>query len=133
MKFLRVFGLAAIELLAEPLTGFFSLSDIPYTMCVDCMRIVSLAFIPAGLCIAFQGVFQGIEGGSRSLLISIGRQVLFILPVAGLLGRFVTGAENVSIVWWTFLLGEVVTLLCAVFLYIPAAKKKIQGLKKCAE
>ena len=79
---LMVLGLIIIELLADPLTSFFSLSGITHTICVDCMRIVSLRFIFAGLSIAFQGVFQAIECGIESLLISLGRQVVFILPVA---------------------------------------------------
>lgn len=126
---LMVIGLALIELLAEPLTHFFSLSSVTYAMCVDCMRIVSLGFIFAGLCIAFQGVFQAIECGIRSLCISVGRQVLFILPVAWFIGRFITGADNVSIIWWTFLIGEGITLSCALLMYLSAAKKKINVLE----
>lgn len=122
---LMVIGMAVIELFAKPFTGFFSLSDITYMMCVDCMRIVSLAFVFAGLCIAFQGVFQAIECGMESLLISVGRQVLFILPVAWFIGKTVDGAENVSAIWWTFLIGEGITLLCAGIMYIYSAKKKI--------
>lgn len=123
---LMVIGLVVIEASAEVLTRFFSLSDVTHIMCVDCMRIVSLAFLFAGLCIAFQGVFQAIECGIESLLVSLGRQVVFILPVAWLLGRFVTGAENVSMIWWTFLIGEGVTLICAVLMYISAEKEKIR-------
>lgn len=122
---LMVIGLAVIELIAAPLTRFFSLSDLSYQMCVDCIRIVSLAFIFAGLCIAFQGVFQAIECGVESLLISLGRQVVFILPVAWFIRRFITGPENVSIIWWTFIIGETLTLLCALIIYKRAVKKKI--------
>lgn len=122
---LMTIGLVVIEASAEVLAGFFSLSDVTHIMCVDCMRIVSLALVFAGLCIAFQGVFQAIECGIESLLVSLGRQVVFILPVAWLLGRVVTGAENVSVIWWTFLVGEGVTLICAVLMYISAEKKKI--------
>lgn len=130
---LMVIGLLVIKLFARPLTSFFSLSDTTYTMCVDCMKIVSLGFIFAGLCIAFQGVFQAIECGLQSLFISVGRQVLFILPVAWFIGRFVTGAENVSIIWWTFLIGEGITLICTFLMYIPAVKKKINVLEKSSE
>ncbi len=122
---LMVIGLVVIELGADVLTRFFSLSDVTYAMCVDCMRIVSLAFIFAGLCIAFQGVFQAIECGIESLLVSLGRQVIFILPVAWFVGRYITGAENVSMIWWTFLIGEFLTLICAVLMYIRAKRKKI--------
>lgn len=126
---LMVIGLVVIEAGAAPLTAFFSLSDTTYKMCIDCMRIVSLGFIFAGLCIAFQGVFQAIECGIESLLISVGRQVVFILPVAWFLSRMVTGPENVSIVWWTFLAGEGITLLCACLMYRRAIKRKILGLE----
>ncbi|HIZ65657.1 MAG TPA: hypothetical protein H9809_07140, partial [Candidatus Blautia pullicola] len=75
---LMAIGMIVIELAASPLTKFFSLSDLSYYMCIDCIRIMSLAFLFAGLCIAFQGVFQGIECGIESLLIFLGRQMVFI-------------------------------------------------------
>ena len=103
-------------LLAQPLAGLFSLSATTHTMCVDCMRIVSLGFLFAGLCIAFQGVFQALECGVESLIISLCRQVLFVLPPVWLLTRIVTGPENVSLVWWPLALGEVVTLMVALVL-----------------
>ena len=73
-------GVGTNALLAQPLAGLFSLSATTHTMCVDCMRIVSLGFLFAGLCIAFQGVFQALECGVESLVISLCRQVLFVLP-----------------------------------------------------
>mgnify|MGYP007005801870 CR=1 FL=1 len=48
-------GVGTNALLAQPLAWLFSLSATTHTMCVDCMRIVSLGFLFAGLCIAFQG------------------------------------------------------------------------------
>ena len=56
-------GCVGVELFAQPLAGLFSLSATTHAMCVDCMRIVSLGFLFAGLCIAFQGVFQALECG----------------------------------------------------------------------
>ena len=125
---LMVIGLVVIEVFAGILTSFFSLADTTYTMCVDCMRIISLGFIFAGMTIAYQGIFQAIECGVESLLISLGRQVVFIIPVACFLARFVTGAENVSIIWWTFLIGETLTLIGAVLMYLRASKKKFVNL-----
>jgi putative MATE family efflux protein len=127
---LMVIGLVVIEVFAKPLTGFFSLSDTTFDLCVDCMRIVSAGFIFAGINIAFQGVFQALECGIESLIISVGRQVVFILPVASIFARFVTGAENVSMVWWTFLIGETLTLLTAVIMYARVSKKKINGMEE---
>lgn len=109
-------GVGTNALLAQPLAGLFSLSATTHTMCVDCMRIVSLGFLFAGLCIAFQGVFKALECGVESLIISLCRQVLFVLPPVWLLTRIVTGPENVSLVWWPLALGEVVTLMVALVL-----------------
>lgn len=117
-------GVGTNALLAQPLAGLFSLSATTHTMCVDCMRIVSLGFLFAGLCIAFQGVFQALECGVESLIISLCRQVVFVLPPVWLLTRFVTGPENVSLVWWPLALGEVVTLMVALVLYNKRAKKR---------
>ena len=117
-------GVGTNALLAQPLAGLFSLSATTHTMCVDCMRIVSLGFLFAGLCIAFQGVFQALECGVESLIISLCRQVVFVLPPVWLLTRFVTGPENVSLVWWPLALGEVVTLMVALVLYNTRAKKR---------
>lgn len=117
-------GVGTNALLAQPLAGLFSLSATTHTMCVDCMRIVSLGFLFAGLCIAFQGVFQALECGVESLIISLCRQVVFVLPPVWLLTRFVTGPENVSLVWWPLALGEVVTLIVALVLYNKRAKKR---------
>ena len=113
-------GVGTNALLAQPLAGLFSLSATTHTMCVDCMRIVSLGFLFAGLCIAFQALECGVE----SLIISLFRQVVFVLPPVWLLTRFVTGPENVSLVWWPLALGEVVTLMVALVLYNKRAKKR---------
>lgn len=125
---LMVLGLVIIEVFATQLIRLFSLSDTTFDLCISCMRIVSTAFIFAGLNITLQGVFQALECGMESLIISVGRQVLFILPVAWAFVQFINGPENVFIVWWTFLIGESITLLCGIFMYLRMSKKKIDVL-----
>lgn len=122
---LMLAGCLGVELLAVPLTGMFSLSGTTYAMCLDCMRIVSLGFAFAGACIAFQGIFQALECGVESLIISLCRQVIFVLPPVWVLTRFVTGSENVAMVWVPLAAGEAVTMLVALALYHHSAKKRI--------
>ncbi len=126
---LMVAGLVVIEAIAVPLSRLFSLSDVTYDIFIDCVHIVSLGFICAGLCIAFQGIFQALERGIPSLLISVGRQVVFILPIAWAFVCMINnrGADN-SLVWWTFLIGETLTLLCAIIMYYATLKKKIDRI-----
>ena len=126
---LMLLGCLGVELFAQPLARLFSLSGTTHEMCVACMRTVSLGFLAAGLCIAFQGVFQALNRGVESLIISLCRQVIFVLPPVWALSRLVTGAENVSIVWWPLALGEVATLVVAIVLYMNSGRKLIRGLK----
>ena len=123
---LMLLGCAGVELFAQPLAGLFSLSATTHAMCVDCMRIVSLGFWFAGLCIAFQGVFQALECGVESLVISLCRQVLFVLPPVWALTCLVTGPENVALVWWPLALGEAATLVVALVLYGKRARKRME-------
>ena len=58
-----------------------------------------------------------------ALVISLCRQVLFVLPPVWALTRLVTGPENVSLVWWPLALGEAATLGVALVLYQKRAKK----------
>ncbi|MCC8142201.1 MAG: MATE family efflux transporter [Lachnospiraceae bacterium] len=125
---LMVAGLVVVEAIAVPLMGLFSLSDTTYSICIDCIRIVSLGFVCAGLCISFQGIFQGIECGIQSLIVSAGRQVIFILPVAWAFVRVMNNGGADSLVWWTFLIGETLTLICSVIMYYATVKRKIDRL-----
>ena len=95
---------------------------------LDCMRIVSLGFLFAGLCIAFQGIFQALECGIQSLVIFLCRQVLFVLPPVWLLTRTVTGAADVSRVWWPLALGEAATLVVALIMFRSVYRKKVCDL-----
>ena len=126
---LMLAGSLGVELFASPLAGMFSLSGQSHALCVSCMRIVSLGFLFAGLCIAFQGVFQALECGIESLIISLCRQVIFVLPPVWLLTRAVTGSENISIVWWPLALGEAVTFLIALLLFRRAKKLRIDTMQ----
>ncbi len=126
---LMVAGLVVIEAIAVPLSRLFSLSETTYPLFIECTRIVSASFVCAGLCIAFQGIFQALEGGIQSLVISAGRQVIFILPFAWAFVNMMNnrGASE-SMVWWTFLTGEALTLVCAVIMYYATLKKKINRI-----
>lgn len=121
-------GCLGVELFAEPLAGLFSLSEVTLPLCLDCMRIVSLGFLFAGLCIAFQGIFQALECGVQSLVISLCRQVIFVLPPVWLLTRTVTGAADVSRVWWPLALGEAATLVVALVMFRSVYRKKVCAL-----
>lgn len=110
-------GLVLVELLADKFALAFSLSGSGRQMFVNAVRIISLSFIFAGLNVSFQGIFQALKGGFESLLISLLRQFVIVLPLA--YGFSLIAKENVEkiyLVWASFIIAEFVTFLVALVL-----------------
>lgn len=79
---------------------------------ISVMRIISISFLFAGINVAYQGIFQAVEGGIESLVISLLRQFVIILPLAGIFSVFVrNGQMGVSLIWWAFPITELIACL----------------------
>lgn len=92
---------------------------------IDAMRIISISFIFAGINIVYQGIYQAIEGGLESLVISLLRQFIIILPLAGVFSIFVrNGQAGVSLIWWAFPVTELITCFVGHILLKKIIKKK---------
>lgn len=124
-------GLIAIEIFAPPLASVFGLSGSTQSLCVDAMRIISVSFIFAGVNIAYQGVFQALDGGLESLIISVCRQFLFVLPVAWIFSVVThRSEEGVWLVWLTFFIAEGISALISMVFMRRIRKNKIEALLK---
>lgn len=121
-------GTVLVEVLAGPFSQVFGLSGETQALCISAMRIISLSFVFAGANIAFQGVFQALDGGLESLILSLCRQLIFVLPVAWLFARLVRQAVAGSwLVWTTFPIAEIVSVLIACLL-MRRINKRIAAL-----
>lgn len=121
-------GTLALELFASPLSSIFGLSGETEQLCIYAIRIISLSLIFAGANVAFQGIFQALRSGMESLVISLCRQLIFVLPVAWLLARLGLRTEMPSLVWWTFLFAEVVSAAIACVFMRRIRKTKIASI-----
>ena len=110
---IMLLGFVLVEVFASPLAGVFGLSGETEALCISAMRIISISFVSAGLNIALQGVFQALDGGKEVMIIAFGRQLVFILPIAYLFAKMVLNGSSSALVWWTFPIGELITLLIA--------------------
>lgn len=114
---IMLFGTILLEIIAEPLCAAFGLSGSTQALCVSATRIISLGFFFAGISLALQGVFQALGKGISSLIISLLRQLILILPVAWVLSQLITSdLSNAWIVWLTFPIAEIITAVVAVLL-----------------
>jgi len=122
-------GLIFLELFASPLAHVFGLSGETQSLCISAIRIISVSFIFAGMNIAFQGVFQALDSGPQSLVISVLRQFILVLPVAygfSLLAK--RSIDNAWTVWLTFIIAELLSALVSVVFMRGINKKKIEVL-----
>lgn len=122
-------GTVLLELTAEPLCSAFGLSGQTQSLCVSAVRIISAGFLFARISLSLQGVFQALDKGLSSLIISLLRQLVLVLPVAWLFSGFVNGdLSNAWLIWLTFPVAELITAAVAVLLMKPAYKKTVKTL-----
>lgn len=123
-------GLLIIEIFAVPFSKVFGLSGNTQLLCISAMRIISISFMFAGTNIALQGVFQALDSGIESLIISVCRQLLFILPMAYVFSKIAVSSPDKSyIVWFSFPITEILSSVIAVILMKNIYSKKIKILK----
>lgn len=97
---------------------------------IGAMRVISLSFIFAGINVAYQGVYQALDGGMESLVISLLRQLVFILPLAGIFSVFVrNGQMSVSLIWWAFPITEMLACIIGYLFLKRIRKNKVNILK----
>ena len=117
-------GLAVLMLIPHVLLGFFDASPEMLSIGVPALRIISLSFIFAGYCIVNSSVFQAMGNGFYSLLISVIRQLIVILPTAFLFSRLF----GLHAVWWAFPISELVTVVLSTILLTRIYRERIRPL-----
>ena len=100
-------GLILFETIPGVLLGLFSPSEEMMSIGVAALRIIGIHFPVAGFCIIAGSVFQAIGNPVYSLICSVCRQLVVLLPAAWLLAQ--TG--NLTLVWFAFPIAEVMSLI----------------------
>ena len=96
---------------------------------IGAMRIISVSFLFAGINIAYQGIYQALNGGVESLAISLLRQLIIILPLAGIFSVFArNGQMTVSLIWWAFPITEIISCFVGYVFLKRINKNKVDVL-----
>lgn len=96
-------GVLIFQFFSADLLGIFNASDSMLEIGVPALRIISLSFLLAGFGIVCSSVFQALGHGMLSLIVSVLRQLVVLLPAAFILSR--TG--GLSVIWWAFPIAEI--------------------------
>ncbi|MCR5652434.1 MAG: MATE family efflux transporter [Ruminococcus sp.] len=92
---------------------------------IPAFRLISLCFIPAAISIVLISMFQATGKGMRALVLSITRQLIFILPVAFIISQIIGSQEWI---WLAFPIAEIATLALAISLFINLTKTDFKKL-----
>lgn len=127
VEVIMLIGTIGLEIFAEPLISLFNLSGETEKLCVLATRIIAAGFLFAGGNIALQGVFQAIGKGISSLIVSLLRLLVVVLPLAY---WFTTFDNAKTMIWFAFPIAEAIALLVAVLLMISGFKKAMKVIGK---
>ena len=125
---LMVVGIAITECFSGAFATLFNAGQ-SRTYFIGAMHIISLSFLFAGINVAFQGIYQALGGGMESLVISLLRQLVIILPQAyGFSVMVRSGSADVSLIWWAFVITEAVS--CAVgCVFLRRMQRKVDTVR----
>lgn len=118
-------GLAIFQLFTPQLLMIFNASDHLLEIGVPALRLISLGFLFAGYCIIVSSVFQALGNGVYSLIISVARQLICILPLAYMFAKF----WGLHAVWYAFPMAEIISMVLSTILFKRIYDKKIKVLE----
>lgn len=122
--FIMLCGTVIFWVFPAQILSLFNANDDILNMGIKAMRFISLSFLPAAIDIIFSTTFQAVGKGFSSMILSLLRQLVFILPAALVLSNF-----GVNAVWFAYPIAEVGALIVAIFLYTRINKKVFSKLQ----
>ena len=106
-------GTLVFQILPVKLLGIFKASEEMIRIGVPALRTISLGFVVAAFCIVMGSIFQAFSKSYYSLIVSVGRQLVVLIPAAYLLSL----SRNVNMVWWAFPIAELVSLVLSLYFF----------------
>lgn len=121
---IMLIGFSIFQLFTEQLLLMFNASEHMLEIGVPALKLISLSFLFAGYCIIVGSVFQALGNGVYSLLVSVARQLLCLLPLAYIFSKL----WGLHALWYSFPLAELISVCVSTILFIRIYKEKIAPL-----
>lgn len=121
---IMLIGLIILNVMPKTLLAMFDASETMMAIGVPALRTISISFLFAGFCIICSTVFQALGCAIYSMIVSIARQLLVLLPAAYLLSL----SGNVNYVWWAFPIAELMSLMATIFFMVRTNRNIISHI-----
>lgn len=118
-------GIVIFQTLPDRLLLLFNASPDMLAIGIPALRTISISFLFAGYCIVVSSVFQALGNGIYSLIVSVARQLLALLPIAWFLAR----TFGLDATWWSYPLAELVSLVMSTVLLVRIYRQKIKPME----
>lgn len=117
-------GVVLFEAIPDKLFMMFDASEHMLGMGVPALRIIAFHFPVAAFCIVTGSLFQAVGKATYSMINSICRQLVVLLPAA----YFLAQLGNVNYVWFAFLIAEVASMLLTAVFFKKVYREVIKPL-----
>lgn len=123
-------GFLGFELIPDKLLLIFDTGDDTLLRIgVPALRIIGIHYLFAWFCIIGGSVFQALGNGVYSLIVSVARQLIVLVPAAYILASI----GGLNLVWWCFPIAEIMSLTVTVIFLIKIYNKIIINIPKGVE
>lgn len=121
---LTFIGFLSFEAIPQVLLDMFNASEDMLTIGVPALRIIGIHYLIAWFCIVIGTVFQALGKAVFSMIVSIMRQLVVLIPAAYILAKL----GGLHAVWWSFPIAEVISLLVTLFFFIKIYREIISKI-----
>ena len=125
---IMLLGMSIFLSIPGTLLKIFDATDTLLAVGVPALRIISLSFCMAGASIALTSAFQALGKSLYSMIISIIRQLVFLVPLAYILARYGAGIGNNDLAWWSYPIAEIAALTVSLLFFRHMYKTLIAKL-----
>lgn len=125
---IMLLGMSIFLSIPGTLLKIFDATDTLLAVGVPALRIISLSFWMAGASIALGSSFQALGKSMYSMIVSIIRQLVFLVPLAYILARYGAGIGNDDLVWWSYPIAEIAALTVSLLFFRHMYKTLIAKL-----
>ena len=122
---IMIVGTIFFELIPGTLLDLFNASENMKSIGIAALRTIAIHFPIAAVAISLGSVFQAFSKSIYSLLVSLGRQLFVLIPAAWLLAKL---TNNVNMVWWSFLIAEIVSGILTLVFFKKVYKEVVEPL-----
>ncbi|MCR5669471.1 MAG: MATE family efflux transporter [Butyrivibrio sp.] len=121
---IMITGVIVFLAIPSVLLNMFNASEDMVAIGIPALRTICLSFPVAGVCIAMGSIFQAFSKSIYSLIVSVGRQLVVLIPAAWLLSKL----GQINLVWWAFPIAEIASLALSSYYFAKLYRTTVKTL-----